>query len=445
MEADVTYRQARDYIEDAKKYGIVPGLSTMRELLARIGNPQDALRFVHIAGTNGKGSVLAFLTSILCEAGYRTGCYSSPEVFSYEEKFRVNQKAVSRRAFGTWMECVRDKSEEMAAEGLPHPTPFEMETAFAFLYFKEAKCEYVVLETGMGGEADATNVVETTVLSIITSIGMDHMKFLGRTLGEIAAQKAGIMKKGIPTVTLCQQEDAKKAVALRAKELNSPLFVVEKEFCKNIRYGLYKQSFDYHSPDGNYVNLKIHMAGTYQIENASLAVAAAEILRQQGIMISENALRAGLENAVWEGRLSVIRKKPLFLIDGAHNRNAAEVLADSIERYFTNREIIYIMGVLRDKEYEAVVAKTVRFSSHVITVTPPDNPRALPSLELARAVQEYHGRATAASSLKEAVEMSLLLAGKDTVIIAFGSLSYLGELKRIIQESTDKELLKNNF
>lgn len=432
------YRQARDYIEDAKKYGIVPGLSTMRELLRRLDDPQDALKFIHIAGTNGKGSVLAFLSSVLCAAGYRAGSYSSPEVFSYEEKFQVNRKAVSKRAFGTWMECVRDKSEEMAAEGLPHPTSFEMETAFAFLYFKEAKCRYVVLETGMGGETDATNVVETTVLSIITSVGMDHMKFLGRTLGEIAAQKAGIIKKGVPVVVLRQQKDVMEAVSAKAAEMGSPLCVVEKEFLRNVRYGFPVQSFDYRPPQEGYLNLKIHMAGTYQIENASLAVAAVGMLGRQGISVSEDALRTGLGDAVWEGRMSVICRNPLFLIDGAHNRNAARALGDSIEQYFTNREIIYIMGVLRDKEYEEIVKETVRFASHVVTVTPPDNPRALPAMELAKTIQEYHGRATAASSVQEAVEMGLLLAGNDAVILAFGSLSYLGELKRTVLENADK-------
>ena len=431
------YKEARAYIDDAKKYGIVPGLTTMQELLTRLGNPQKELKFIHVAGTNGKGSVLAFLFSVLCAAGYKTGRYTSPDVFSYEEKFQVGKKAVSKREFGMWMEAVKEKSEEMASDGFLHPTAFELETAFAFLYFKEAGCQYVLLETGMGGCMDATNVVDTTILSVFTSIGMDHMQFLGETLFEIAEQKAGILKPGVPAVTLRQQEDAKAAVRRKAEETASSLFLVEREFCRNIRYGFMRQRFDFHSPYGNYEDLEIRMAGRHQIENASLAVAAVGVLREQGLAITDDALRTGLGTAVWEGRMSVICEEPLFLIDGAHNKDAAKVLRDSIEQYFTNREIIYIMGVFRDKEYEAVVAETVRCASHIITVTPPENPRALSALELAKTVQEYHGRATAASSVREAVEMSFLLAKKDTVIIAFGSLSYLGELKKIVQESAN--------
>lgn len=432
-------REAIEYIENYKGLGIVPGLDSIRELCRRLGDPQKELKFVHIAGTNGKGSVSAYVATVLKCAGYRVGRYISPTIFQYRERIQVNDRCISVKALCEGVELIREKCEEMTEEGLPHPTPFEMETALGFLYFREKKCDIVVLETGMGGLLDATNIVENTVAAVFASISMDHMKFLGNTLGEIAAQKAGILKKGCTAVSTVQKPEAMNVIVNRAAELECPLVVSNPGEASHIRYGLENQLFDY----AGFRKLQISLAGKYQIENAVLAVDVLQVLREKSFDIPEEKLRLGLKQTVWPGRFTVIGKKPLFIVDGAHNEDAAKRLAESIEFYFTNRRIIYIMGVLKDKEYEKVIGLTHSHADQIITVATPGNPRALPAYNLACEIAKVHKNVTAVDSLEEAVEMSMLLAGKDDVIIAFGSLSYLGRLMEIAATKYGKAVKKN--
>lgn len=427
-------KEAMAFIEEAAGYGIVPGLDSIRELCRRLGNPQDDLKFVHIAGTNGKGSVSAYIASVLKAAGYRVGRYISPVIFEYRERIQVNDRNISVRALCDGMERLQKICGEMTAEGLPHPTPFEIETALGFLYFKEKKCDIVVLETGMGGLLDATNIVENTLVAVLASISMDHMKFLGNSLPEIASQKAGIIKKGCRAVSILQRQEAMEVIAKKAESMGCELKVTDPSKIKNIRYGLEKQRFDY----GIRKKVEISLAGKYQIENAALALDALNALSEQGLPVSEGAVYKGLAEASWPGRFSVIGKKPYFIADGAHNEDAAARLAESIEFYFTNKRIIYIMGVLKDKEYEKVIRLTGPYADQIITVTTPGNPRALPAYELAGEIAKVHPSVTAVDSLEEAVEMSYLLAAKDDVIIAFGSLSYLGRLMEIVAEKNGK-------
>lgn len=424
------YQEALDYIDSLKKYGIVPGLDSIRRLCRLLGDPQEELSFVHIAGTNGKGSVLAYISTILKCAGYRVGRYLSPVIFDEREKIQVNERNISQKAFCQGMELIKAACDEIAAQGFPHPTPFEAETALAFWYFREKKCDLVVLETGMGGSQDCTNVIRNTCISVLASVSMDHMKFLGNTLSDIAAQKAGIMKEGRPAVTMCQKEEVMQVLKERAEKLSVPLTVADSSKASKIRYGIERQRFDY---DGM-KNLEIRLAGSFQIDNAVLAIESVKLLLQQGFVIKEAALREGLLQTKWPGRFSVIGKKPLFIADGAHNEDAAKKLAQSIEFYFTNKRIIYIMGVLRDKEYEKIIGLTHSYADQIITITPPENPRGMGAYELAARIAEVHPQVTAADSLEEAVEMSCLLAGKEDVIIAFGSLSYLGRLIRIVEK-----------
>ncbi len=422
-------RQAMEYIEEIGKYGSVPGLSNIRELCRRLGNPQDLLHFVHIAGTNGKGSVSAYMDSVLREAGYRVGRYLSPTIFDYRERIQVNGKMISKTGLCRHLERVRRAAEEMAKEGMPHPTAFEVETALAFLYFCEKKCDIVVLEAGLGGSLDATNLVTTTVLSVLTSISRDHMAFLGETLGEIAANKAGIIKEKIPVVSTFQEPEAMREIEKEAEKKESALVAVSPEEIKKVRYGIEKQYFDYKQ----FKKLEITLAGQYQIENCAVAAEAFMQLSGRGFPVSEKALRDGLKKTAWKGRFSVIAKKPFFIVDGAHNEDAAKKLADSIRFYFTNKKIIYIMGILKDKEYEKIIAQTGSLAEQIITVAAPKNKRAMSAYELAGAVKEYYPCVTAADSLEEAVEMSYLLADPDSVIIAFGSLSFLGQLMAIVE------------
>ncbi|MBR1931906.1 MAG: bifunctional folylpolyglutamate synthase/dihydrofolate synthase [Lachnospiraceae bacterium] len=430
----MNYRQCLEYVEALQQYGIVPGLDNIRELCRRLGNPQDSLRFVHIAGTNGKGSVLAYVSTVLQCAGYRVGRYLSPVIVEYREKIQVNGKWITQKAVCEGVERIRQVCEEMVAEGKAHPTPFEVETALAFWYFREQNCDIVVLETGMGGLQDATNLITTTEVAVLASIGMDHMQFLGKTLTEIAGNKAGIIKKDCIVVSMLQKGEAMQVVEKAALALGCSLQIADKKAAEHIHYGVTGQQFDY----GGFKKLKITLAGSYQIDNAVLAVETVLALGKKGFEISEQALRQGLEKTEWYGRFSVLGKSPLFLADGAHNEDAAVKLAESIEFYFTNKRIIYIMGILKDKEYEKMIALTHSYADQIITVTPPDNPRALHAYELAQEIAKVHPSVTAVDSLEEAVEMSYLLADKEDVILAFGSLSYLGKLKGIVEKRSEK-------
>lgn len=424
------YEEAVEYIEGISVRGIVPGLESIQKLCMLLGNPQDSLRFIHIAGTNGKGSTLAFLSTVLSKAGFRVGRYISPTIFEYRERFQINGKMITKKDLGIYMEQVKSACEEMVAQGLAQPTPFEVETALAFLYFKEKACDYVVLETGMGGLMDATNLITTTVVSVLASISMDHMAFLGKTLEEIATQKAGIIKSGVPVVSLHQEPEAMAVVERVAMENGAKVYLAEDTAMKNVKSSLLKQTFDYKA----YKKLEIGLVGTYQLQNCALVLKVIEVLQEQGVVISEKAIRQGLIETTWPGRFSVARKKPLIIVDGAHNEDAAKKLRASMDFYFTNKRIVYIMGMLKDKECEKVIELTCDKADQIITLTPPENKRALPAYELATMVREVNPRVTAVDSVEEALEVAMLLAGPADVIVAFGSLSYLGRLLTDIEK-----------
>lgn len=434
----MNFKEMMEYMEAIRGYGIVQGLSSITELCKRLGNPQDVLAFVHIAGTNGKGSVLAFLSSILKCAGYKVGSYHSPAVFTYCERIQINGRAITQKALCACMDEVKAACDSMTAEGFAQPTPFEVETAAAFLYFQKNACDLVILEAGMGGREDATNLITTTKAAVLTPIGMDHMQFLGNTPEKIAAHKAGIIKNGCYVITAGQRVEILEIIEEEAANKQCR-FAVTGE-AQKIRYGLEKQSFSYQDASGKrFDGLEISLAGKHQIDNAALAVETVGSLALCGYPVSEKQLRKGLVETRWRGRFQIAAAKPLFILDGAHNEDAAKKLAESVRFYFTNKRIIYIMGMLKDKECEKVVAETYAYAEQIITVTPPDNPRALPAMELAQMAKEYHPCVTAAGSLEEGVEMAYLLAGKADVILCFGSLSYLGRLTKIVEERQKKK------
>lgn len=427
----MNYREAMEYVESLQQYGRVFGLANMQRLCERLGNPQDELKFVHIAGTNGKGSVLAYVSTVLQTAGYRVGRYISPTIFDYRERIQVNGRPIAQSALCRYLEQLKETSEQLTQEGLPHPTPFEIETAMAFLYFREKKCDIVVLEAGLGGRLDATNIIRTTVCAVLTSIGMDHMAVLGNSPEKIAEQKADIIKPGCIAVSGMQKEEVMRVIERTAAERKCRLFITAMNRVEQIKYGMTKQRFHYE----NHKNLEISLLGQYQIENAVLAVDVIDALGKEGFPVSEAHLRNGLLQTKWPGRFSIVGWKPLFIADGAHNEDAALRLAESIRFYFPGRRILYIMGMLEDKEHEKVIQATCSLAEHIITVTPPYQERALNGYELAKLAKEHHGSVTVADSLEEAVEIAYLLAGKDkdAVIIAFGSLSYLGGLIHIVE------------
>ena len=431
----MNYQEALEYVEGCKRFGIVPGLDSIRRLLEKLGNPQEELKYVHIAGTNGKGSVLAMLSSVLTRAGYRTGTYSSPAVLEHRESFQVNRKMIAKTEYARYMERVSRAAEELAAEGFSHPTYFEVETALAFLWLQEKGCDIVVLETGMGGLEDATNVIPAPLVCVLVSISMDHMGALGDTLGKIAAQKAGIIKPGSRVVSLKQPQEAMEVIRSACEEKGCSLVVADPEKASGIRRSLKGQRFSY----GGLKNLSISLAGTWQIDNAVLALETLRALSKTGFPVSEEKVRQGLSEAAWPGRFQVLEGKPLFVVDGAHNEDGARRLMESVRFYFTNRRIVYIMGILKDKEAEKIVRLTCDAPSAVITTSDSENPRSMPPLLLADLVRPYCANVTAADSPQEAAELARLLAGKDGVVVAFGSLSF----QRKLLGSTALETLQN--
>ena len=439
----MTKSEFEEYIDTVSKKGSVLGLESIDALLGKMDHPECKLKFVHIAGTNGKGSVLAFTSTILKCAGYKVGRYISPVIENYNEKIQVNGRNISQSDLLEGMELLKQKCCELKDEVGIEPTLFEIETALAFWYFEKKQCDIVVLETGMGGMDDATNIIPTKEVAVLTSISMDHMAILGNTLGEIAGVKAGIIKGGCHVVSAIQKEEATKVIEKAAEKENVSVAYAELP-CK-VKYGIEKQSFSYHELK----DLEITLCGTYQPVNACIALSVIEALIQRGYDIPEKAIRKGLKETTWVGRFTVLSKKPLFIMDGAHNEDAAKRLRDSISTYLKGKPLIYIMGVFADKEYEKVIAETADLASFIIAIATPGNSRALPAIDLARAISKVNPNVTTADSIEEAVEMAMVLAGKSgnkqknkdagkCAIVAFGSLSYLGRLKKAVEVIEEK-------
>lgn len=431
----MNYKETLAYIQSLNQYGSVLGLDNMHVLCEKLAHPEQKSRFIHVAGTNGKGSTAAYIAHILMAAGFRVGRYTSPTITDYRERFLIGTRMITQKDLCDYMERMKKVCEELVLEGRPHPTPFEVETALGFLYFADKACDFVVLETGMGGATDATNVIPAPIACVWTSVSMDHMGFLGKELSSIAEVKAGIAKPGAILVSSTQKPEVLRVLEEKAAAVGTLLQLADVSEATGIRYGLTTQQFSYKGLS----KLKIHLAGTYQITNAVTAVEVILALRMAGIPIPDKAIYKGLEDTVWQGRLEVLGRAPLFVIDGAHNEDAARKLAASIETYFPNKRMIYIMGVLKDKEYEKILNITAKYAEHILTITPPDNPRALDALELAMTARVYHSQVTNLASLEEAVEAAHLLADKDTVILSFGSLSYLGEMKRVYARFQEKK------
>ena len=426
----MNYKEARVYLDEVSKYGSVLGLESMRELLHRLGDPQNELKFIHISGTNGKGSVLAYLSTILTGAGYRTGRYISPTLFSYRERIQVDGEYIEKESLACHVTAIAAAAEDMQKAGLPSPTVFEIETALAFLYFKEKRCDIVTLEVGCGGLLDATNVITTTLMEVIASISMDHTDLLGDTLAKIAAQKAGIIKPDTMVVSAQQKSEAAQVIEDTCKEQHCTLQMVDESKISNVHYGAEGQTFSYKE----WENVAISLAGSYQIKNAALALEGVEALRKLGYALSDQQVREGLLHTAWRGRFTTLRRDPTVIIDGAHNPAAALELKESLERYFPGKTLYFVMGMFKDKDYAQVIDLTAPLARHIITVETPGNPRAMPARELAEAVGKVNPSVEWADSVAHGVEKALAMAGKEDAVIVFGSLSFLGEAADAVNE-----------
>lgn len=420
----MTYKEARVYLDEMSKYGSVLGLDTIRNLLQELGNPQDHLCFVHIAGTNGKGSVLAYTSTILSEAGYRTGRYVSPTVVSYLERIQVDGNWITEQEFAELTEMIQKAIVRMEAMGQNLPTVFEIETAIAFLYFQKMQCDIVVLETGLGGDLDATNMIRNTKVAVFASISMDHMGFLGSSIAEIAEKKAGIMKPGCSVVSAVQRPEVWEILKSRAKTMCCPIKKIEKDRICILSESYRGQCFTYKES----ADIDIALAGEYQTENAATAYEVIEELRKQGYRISKQALEAGFAKTRWPGRFTCVHEDPVFMVDGAHNENAVKRLREAVDRYFQGKRLLLIMGVFRDKEYEKMAEIMAPAADIIYTVDLPDENRSLPKEELQKVVSRYCSRTYAAASIEDAVQKAYQEAECEDVILAFGSLSYMGQM-----------------
>lgn len=406
--------------------GSVLGLDNMQNLMEELDNIQESLSVIHVAGTNGKGSTCAMLERILCLGGYRTGRYSSPAVFCEEEKYQVCQVAITSEELQEVFGEIAGACERLTRRGLPHPTLFEIETAAAFLWFYRQKCQIVLLETGLGGWLDATNIIKKPLCSVITTVSMDHMAILGDTLEKIAWEKAGIIKEGCPVITAWQQPEVYEVLTKVCREKGADLQKAAVGEVAKVHYEDTYLCLDWEELQ----NLKLSLIGSYQIENARCVIQTVHRLNGLGLRVGDDTIREGLRTTTWPGRFEVLHRSPLLVIDGAHNEAAAGKLRQTLEMGFTNYEIIYIIGVLADKEHQKMLSVMLPLARKVYTVTP-DNPRALSGEELYREACKFHGDVVCAGSVREALLGALADAGgyQKPMILAFGSLSYLGELK----------------
>lgn len=439
--------QYHKIIEKLKKRGSTPGLEPVRALLAALKHPEEKIAVVHIAGTNGKGSVFAFLSAILQEGGYRVGRYISPTIHSYEERFQINGQEISPEKLEKYyvrMERATEQMERTQQPSLRQPTLFEVETALAFLYFAEEQVDVALIETGMGGTYDATNVIEHPLLTVISSVSYDHKAFLGDTLEEIAGEKAGIIKENVPVVVEENVPEVCRIMQKTAARKHAP--------CTLIRAADYQVETE--SVTGSTFIWKKHrfsifLPGQHQISNAVTALAAAEELMERlpsegrrKLEPGENArfipaadkrlgwpeMERGLANARWPGRLELLGERPYTFRDGAHNPDGARKLAQFLEKHFTNRRIIYIMGVLKDKEYEKMLAELMPLASEIYTFRP-HNERGLSGEVLAACAQRFGVPSHCCQDVNEAIRRGREKAEQEDVIVICGSLSFMEEME----------------
>ena len=423
----MTYDEAIKYIHGVSNFFCKPGLDRIKELCRGLGNPQNDLKFIHVGGTNGKGSVCSMLSSVLTEAGYRVGLYTSPYILEFNERMRVNGKNIDKDTLARLTERAKAVAEKMTDS----PTEFELITAIAFLYFKEEKCDVVVLEVGMGGRLDATNIIGKPHLAIITGIALDHTAFLGDTIEMIAGEKAGIIKEG--SVALWGGED-KTAEAVIEKEVSKKQSILYKtDYLRlNIKaYDLSGTTFDYRGRE----DIKISLLGSYQPRNACIVLDAVDLISKGGFTVSEDALRGGLLKARWPARFEIIGNNPTVIFDGAHNPQGVRATVDSIKDYYGDKRVIILTGVLRDKDYVAITDAISEVADSVYTLTP-DNPRALEAMALADIYRAKGIGATPCPSVHNALALALEEARrKDTALICLGSLYLYGEVYRAYKET----------
>ena len=416
--------QAIDYIHSVNWTFCKPGLDRIRILCEALGNPQDKLTFIHVAGTNGKGSFCAMTESIMRAAGYRTGLFTSPYITCFNERMQVNGQNISDQELIELVELIRPVADAMEDK----PTEFELITALAFLYFAKQKCEVVILECGLGGRLDATNIISRPLLTVITGIAKDHTSILGDTIEAIAAEKAGIIKPRCPLLWCGNNATAEQVIRERAGLVGTRMIPVDHDVLTVKRMTTDGTEFDC----GDHKNLYIPLLGTYQPYNATNVIAAIDLLRRMDVLIDEDAVVNGLANVAWPARFELLKRDPLVIFDGGHNPEGIDSAVDSIRTYFGNQAVGIITGVMADKDYAYMAGRIAGVAERVFCLTP-DNPRALPASDYAAVFKGLGITATAADSVQDAVAQAITWAKEtNSPIVCLGSLYMYGEVRNAL-------------
>ncbi len=414
------YKEAMQYISGTSWFGAEPSLERISELLEGLGRPQDSLRFVHIAGTNGKGSCAAMTASVMKAAGYKAGLFTSPYISRFNERMQINGKQIGDDVITAIVEEVKPLAENMAV----HPTQFEMMTACAMLWFAREKCDIAVLETGLGGRFDATNVISCPEVAVIMNIGLDHTGILGSTVEQIAFEKAGIIKPGCDCVLYQQPDNITDVIAAACRERGARLHKAD--------FSRIAREFD--SIDGQVFTYKdnayaIPLLGENQLRNAATVIEAVEVLRGRGWKIDQSDLEHGLYSVSWPARFEIISDDPFFVVDGGHNPQCAVSVAENLLRYFPDSRRIILTGVMRDKDTQGIFRALDPVADEYICVTASGSPRALPAEELAELLKDSGKKITVCPDIKDGVAAALDAAGGDGMICATGSLYIAGPVR----------------
>lgn len=428
----VNYQECIHYLEEEVGFGSVPGLERIQYLCDLLGNPEQRLPVIHVAGTNGKGSAVAMLSSILKEAGYRVGAYTSPHLERYNERYLLNGAEISDDDFAKEITLMRQLCDKLAAEGKPVPTLFEITTGAAFHYFYEKQVDVLILEVGLGGRFDATNIVPHPLLSLIMSISIDHTDFLGDTIEKIAMEKSGIIKKNCPVVLYSQAELVYNIIKDAAARMDAPFYCLNDAEIRVASQTLEGTVFSVKNKCFSLENLELSLLGTYQLENCLAVLEACLVLNKNGLAICEEAIRNGLKNARWAGRMELCGKAPLVILDGAHNADGIRQLANSLSVYFKKKKVTLILGILGDKEYRRMAEQILPFAETVI-LTEPHSERRLDVFSLARSVSDFSGTVVMEKEIEAAYERARTLTPQDGIILCCGSLYMIGAMRTYLK------------
>lgn len=424
-------KDAIEKIEEFKKFGSVLGLERMEVLLGKLGNPEKDLKVIHVAGTNGKGSICKYIYEALIANGYSVGLFTSPFIEIFNERIEMDGKYITDEELDNYSKFVLEKTEDMVAEGYQSPTEFEVITALMFLYFKEKNPDYVILEVGLGGRGDSTNVIENPIVSVIASISFDHTDRLGDTLGKIAFEKAGIIKENVPVVVSATEEEALETIRRVADEKHA--FLIE---TRDTKYGVISEELTGYTFKAmilgkEYENVKISMLGKHQIENAICALTTLNVLEEvEDLELNDEKTLKGLELATQKGRFEVLCKRPLIILDGAHNPDGARSLKDTVQNHFAGKKILMITGILKDKDVNSILENFKAITNNFI-ITEPDNPRKMPAEELKSILGEG---CKAFSNYELALEEAIKQNGNYDLILISGSLYLIGAIRKKIRE-----------